>query len=236
MGVIVVLGCVLVAFSRQERLHPPKAKSNTTPPTLTANWSVGLSFDICGKIEPSLPPSPATTTIGIKTPGDGIIKVQPLTAADTGHNATLGRFASHYPGLVLTSSEVRYPGGPLYKNGQSCEGKPGQLEVMNWSNPTATKGTLAAGNPDDLLLENGQLITVAFLPKDSSIPKPPGTVVTALFNAMNAAVESSASTTTTAPSTSVTVPVTTVTTSAGSKSTATTTAKPATTSTTAKSP
>lgn len=231
MAAVVVVGGVLIGYSRQERLHPASAKTDTTPPTLTANWSAALAVDICGKIQPSLPASPSSTKIGIKTPGNGIIKIQPLTNADTGHNATLGRFVSHYPGMELTETSLRYPGGKTYTNGQTCEGKPGQVEVMTWSNPTATKGTLATGNPADLLLENGQLITVAFLPKGSSIPKPPGTVVTALFNAMNAAAQ--ASTSTTAPSTSVTVPATTATTAATSGSTTTTTAGSATTSTSA---
>jgi hypothetical protein len=223
MALVVVVGVVLVAYSRQERLHPAASKSDTTPPTLTANWSQALSFDLCGKIEPSLPASPSTTTIGIKTSGGGIIHVQPLTQADTGHHATLGRFVTHYPGLTLTSTEVRYPGGTLYRNGDKCAGRVAEVQVESWSNPTSAKGIVTT-DPASLLLENGQEITVAFLPPGTAIPKPSGTVVTALFNSMNQAVQSQ-STTTTAPGS----------TSATTAATSSTTAPPSTTTSAPKS-
>src|SRR5690348_13228638 len=181
MSVIVVVGVALVAYSRQERLHPASAAADKTPPTLSANWTEGISFDLCGTIQPDLAASPSSTKIGIKTSGKGVINLQPLTNADTGHHATLGRFASYYPGLTLTASSIKLPGGKLYKNGDSCGSKAGVLQVKTWSNPTAQTGKLYSGAAPDLLLADGQLITVAFVPKGASIPKPGGTVVTAVL-------------------------------------------------------
>ncbi len=231
MAVIVVLGVTLVAYSRQERLHPASAKADTTPPTLTADWTEGIAFDICGTISPPLAASPSSTSVGIKTSGNGVINLQPLTNSDTGHNATLGRFAGHYPGLTLTATSLKLPGGKLYTNGQSCGSKPGYLQVKTWSNPTAENGKLYSGDPRQLLLENGQLITVAFVPRGTSIPKPPGTVVTGVLTGMTAAATKGSTTATTAATNSLT-PVTTATTAttAASQATSTTVGKTTTTS------
>ncbi|MHB1447107.1 MAG: hypothetical protein ACYCTI_04245 [Acidimicrobiales bacterium] len=231
MAVIVVLGVTLVAYSRQERLHPASAAVDTTPPTLSADWTEGVAFDICGTIAPSLPASPSSTAIGIKTSGNGVINLQPLTKADTGHNATLGRFASHYPGLTLTADSIKLPGGKLYTNGQSCGSKPGYLQVKTWSNPTSQSGKIYSGDPTKLLLENGQLITVAFVPRGTSIPKPPGTVVTGVLTGMTAAATKGSTTATTSATNSLTPLTTPLTTPAPSTAPTPSTA-PATTPTT----
>jgi len=207
MAVIVVIGVTLVTYSRQERLHPASAAVDKIPPTLTADWTEGLAFDICGTPAATLAASPATTAIGIKTSGHGVINLQPLTNADTGPNATLGRFTGHYPGLTLTADSIKLPGGKLYTNGQSCSSKPGYLQVKTWSNPTSQSGKLYSGDPRNLLLENGQLITVAFVPRGTSIPKPPGTVVTGVLTGMTAAATKASTTATTAATNSLT-PVT----------------------------
>lgn len=227
MVAIVVIGVVLVGYSRQERLHPPVPAADKVQPTLSADWTEGISFDLCGVVQPALAKSPTSDNIGIKTSGSGVINLEPLTAADTGHHATLGRFASHYPGLTITAKALQLPKGKRYTNGQTCEGKPGQIQVETWSNPTKETGTRYKGNPQDLLLENGQLITVAFLPEGASIPKPGGTTVTAVLDGMTAAAQKSETTTTqasTATTTAVTVPVTSATTATTAATTATTTA------------
>jgi hypothetical protein len=221
MSVIVVVGVVLVVYSRQERLHPASASADKTPPTLTANWTEGISFDLCGTIQPPLAASPASTNIGIKTAGNGVINLQPLTNADTGHHATLGRFASHYAGLTLTGSSVKVPGGKLYRNGDTCGTKAGILQVKTWANPTSQNGTLYSGSAPDLLLTDGQLITVAFVPKGTTIPKPAGSVVTAVLKGMTAAAQKASTTATTGASTATTAPTAT-TTSSGAASTSTT--------------
>ena len=231
MGVVIVVGVALVAYSRQERLHPASAAADKTPPTLTADWTEGISFDLCGVTQPSLAASPSSTNIGIKTSGNGVINLQPLTNADTGHHATLGRFASHYAGLTLTASSVQLPGGKLYKNGDSCGSNPGVLQVKTWSNPTSQNGTVYSGAAPDLLLTNGQLITVAFVPRGDTIPKPPGTVVTAVLNGMTAAAQKASSTATTGATTATTAATTATT--AATATTATTSASHASTSTTA---
>ena len=217
MGIIIVVGITLVTYSRYERLHPASAASSQdkTPPTLSDHWFEAYDFDICGTVGQPLA-APASLT-GITTKGDGLIHVAPLSSADTGKHATLGRFITGYSGLKLSATSLTYQ-GKTYNNGDKCEGQPGIVEVEAWSSPTASTGQLVTGDPSSLRLANGQLITLAFLPRGAAIPKPPSTTVSALQTAM---ASSAATTTTTAP--------TTQSTTFGST---TTTAPPATTSTT----
>jgi len=167
MAVVVVLGVTAVAFSRYERSHLPPA----TPPTFTDHWHEAVAFDICGKIQANLPQP--TNLIGIHTHGDGLIHVEPQSSADTGTNATLGRFASGYPGLGLTSTSLHYPGQRTWTNGDKCGSIPGKVQLKTWSSLVDQKGTLVTGDPRKLRTVNGALLTIAFVPPGTNIPKPP---------------------------------------------------------------
>lgn len=177
LAIIVVAGTATVAFSRYQLLHPPpKAASGPSPdgpPTLTDHWIAAIGFDICGTFEDNLPKNKNYYSAGIFTNGDGLIQIEPLNSKDTGARATLGRFVTLYSGLNITSSQITLPNIGLWSNGVDCaDKKPGHVAVMQWPSDHA-QGQLVSGNPQDLRLENGQLITVAFIPKGQSIPKPP---------------------------------------------------------------
>ncbi|MCL4448638.1 MAG: hypothetical protein M1483_06695 [Actinobacteria bacterium] len=200
--VIVVLGITTVAYSRYQYQHPAPASklsksANANGPTTKDSWTAGFVFDICGSLQPNPPTVSAAGSIprGFTTDGDGLIHIQPLLSSQTGKNATLGAFVSEYPDMVLTSDTLRYPGGYLWKNGDKCggkstnnskpgNGKPGVVQVEQWSS-LASSGTLVTGNPGSLPLKNGQLITLAFLPVGAHIPKPPVSVISALLNALH---------------------------------------------------
>ena len=49
-------------------------------------------------------------------------------------------------------------------------GKPGVVIVYSWPNFTAKQGSETPGDPQKLLFQNGQLITMAFVPTSSTIP------------------------------------------------------------------
>jgi hypothetical protein len=180
---IVLLGVASVGFSRYQVQHPPKP----TPPTVHDHWHEAYAIDICGKIQPNLPQNPNLQVAGIHTHGKGVIHVEPFSVANPGpfegHNATLGRFVRSYPGLTLTSSELGYPKKRTWHNGDRCGTKPGRVQVKVWNSLADTTGHTVA-NPDKLLLENGQLITVAFVPAGAPIPRPPHAAVKALLAAM----------------------------------------------------
>jgi hypothetical protein len=167
LALIVLLGLASVAWSRYERTHPV----SPPPPTTHDHWKAAFAFDICGVAQPNPPASPNQPG-DFTTSGNGIININPKSSSETGPNATLGRFVSEYPGMTLTASSVRYPGGRLYTNGQSCGSSPGKVEVKTWSSLADSTGQLVEGNPADLRLQNGQLITIGFVPAGKSLPKP----------------------------------------------------------------
>lgn len=214
--VVVLLGIASVAFSRYEVLHPSQAAA--TGPKIGAHSLVAYAFDLCGKVEPNPPKNPDKATPQIYTTGNGLIQVDPTTKADAGKNATLGRFVTQYSGMELSSTSVGYPGKAVLKNGDKCGSKPGKVQARVFSSLADTTGTLVKGNPADLHLTNGSLVTIAFVAAGTAIPRPP--------SASALAVAATASTTTT----------TTTTKTAKSTKTAPTTAKKPTktTATTAK--
>jgi hypothetical protein len=173
---------------------------------------------------------------GITANGDGVVTVAPANSSEAGANATLGKFVSGYKGLQLTNSTLQYPGKSAYTNGEVCPkgspdaGKPGVVIVYSWPNFTAKSGSETPGDPQDLRFQNGQMITMAFLPADTTVPKPPSSVITSLITAD----ESGPTTPTTAPTTaSTTIPTTssTGTPTTAPKSTTATTAPSATATT-----
>jgi hypothetical protein len=235
--VIIVVGLALIGFSRYQRTH--QTTSSSGPPTTSQVWYAALGIDVCGTLEANLPASTNTKKTGLTANGDGVLTIAPKNSSESGANATLGKFVSGYKGLQLTASTLQYPGKAVYTNGEVCPkgtpdaGKPGVVIVDYWSSFGAKgKGTQPSGDPQDLLFTNGQLITMAFVPATSSVPKPSGTVVASLITSL----ESSSTTTTTSPSaaasTTTTAPGATTTTTPAAT---TTTAPSATTTTTAPS-
>ena len=217
--VIVVGGVGLVAYSRYERLHPV-----TVGPTASDNWQAAFAVDICGTVAKALPANPNLSTVGIRTFGNGLINIDPAAAstpsAFEGHNATLGKFASSYPGFTLTSTTIQLPGKGerLWKDGDRCTSSagplrgPAKLQVKVWSSPSSN-GRLLGSDPTKLHLDNGQMITVAFVPTGSAIPEPPSrsALLQALGASSSSGSSSSSSTSTTAPATSSSAPATSTT-------------------------
>jgi len=185
--VICVVGLLLVGLSRYQLTH--RSASPAGPPTTTQTWYTGLGINVCGSFEPNLPASTNQSKTGLVADGNGVVTVSPKNSSESGSNATLGKFVSKYNGLELTNSTLRYPGKSTYTNGDVCpkgtpdSGKPGVVIVYSWPNFTAKHGAETPGDPQNLLFENGQLITMAFVPASAAIPKPPSTVITSLITA-----------------------------------------------------
>ncbi len=232
---IVVAGVSLVVYSRNERLN-----ATVVAPTASDNWQTALSVDLCGVLQPDLPPSSNVATVGIRTFGGGVINTAPgaagaSAAAYEGANATLGKFASSYPGFTLSDTSLRLPGkgAKTYANGDHCgaaggsrAGK-GTLVAKVWSSPTATPQLVTTGITG-IRLTNGEMITLAFVPAGAPIPVPSskGALLQALggtnaSSSTTTTVPASSSTTTTVPASSSTT--TTVPASSGSASSSTTT-------------
>ncbi len=236
--VIVLVGLASVAIAKYHYNQTP----SSTPPTVGTTWHAAISFDICGKTQPVLTASPSSATSGLTTTGDGVVLIAPKKASEAGANATVGKFASEYQGLTLTNTTLKYPAAkvPEYKNGEKCAagtpdaGKAGEVLARWWVVTTQTKNNqLVQTNgtnspkPADLKLLNRQLITVGFVPAGTTLPKPPGSTITALLQVL-AGTQPVATTTTSTPSSTTSSTAATTTTA---PSTTTTTAAPTTTTT-----
>ncbi|MHB1961738.1 MAG: hypothetical protein ACYCVC_05330 [Acidimicrobiales bacterium] len=203
---IVLLGLASIIYSRHEYQSP--AAASTTPPVVGTTWYAGYAFDICGKVMPPLASNQSTSssTQSFYTTGNGVITISPKTAAETGTNATLGKFVAAYPKLTLTNSRLGYPaarGVTHYSSGSTCPkgtpdaGKKARVTVTSWKNfLNSTKGVPVTGNVADLRFSSNQEITIGFVPAGTTLARPPATVVEAMLNAAGA---SSSTTPTTAP-------------------------------------
>ncbi|HWD51047.1 MAG TPA: hypothetical protein VG412_01500 [Acidimicrobiales bacterium] len=227
--IIVIVGLLLVGYSRYQRTH--KVNNSTGPPTTTQTWHTALGIDICGTIEPNLPASTNTAKTGLTADGTGLVIITPKNSSESGANATLGKFVSGYKGLTLSSTTLGYPGKKVMSNGATCPkgtpdaGKQGFVNVVDWTNYLSKTSTSVQGNPTSLKFGDGQMITMAFLPATAKVPKPPGTVVQALITAVQTGATAT-TTTTTVPGTATTAPATATT------APATATTAPATATTT----
>jgi hypothetical protein len=226
---IVLLGVALIVYSRYERQHP----AASTQPAVGAHWFVALAVDVCGNVQPSLPTNPneATTAPGLHTAGDGVIEIDPARQSDAGDNATLGRFVQEYPGMALSPTSVRLPGTSTHRNGETCPsgtpdaGRRATLQVKVWPSfaPPGSTHPFVPSDPTTLKLEDGQLVTIAFVPAGAQIPKPPQAVITTMLQ--DRASAGSGTTTTTSPLIpTTTTPGSTTTTSTPAASTTTTSA------------
>ncbi len=214
IAVVVVLGILGTWASRDRRLNQITSAGGT-PPTVGTVWNEGYAVDICGKFQPAI--THAKNPEGITTgDGDGIIHIHPTTKSAAGKNATLGKFADA-AGMKLNAAELQMPGGKLYVDGDTCQGKSSHVYVKEFAYAGDTTGTLQGVDPRNVPLQDQSLLTIAFVPaadKDK-IPAPPPYVVTNL----NKLAATSPTPTTTVPGSSGAPASTTPTTAAPTSTT-----------------
>jgi hypothetical protein len=246
--VIVLVGIASVALAKYNYNKTP----TVVEPTTNTTWHAALAFDICGTTEQPLTASPVPSKTGLTTTGNGVLVIAPKNASEAGNNATLGKFAQEYTGLTLTNTTLKYPSAtvPEYRNGQKCAagtpdaGKVGEVQARSWVVTTKSSGNQlvqvggrTTSKAADLRFANRQLITVGFVPAGVSLPKPPGTTITALLQVLSGTQPVATTTTTVAGATTTTGPTATTTSAPAATTTttpATTTTRPPATTTTTK--
>ncbi len=170
MGLVVVLGTAGIVYSRDQR-----TPENTPPRAALAgkegdHWHSALGFDICGTFAPPL--TTPTDPLGIHTHDDGVVHTHPFTSRSAGTNARLGIYFET-ANVKVGTDEIEIP-GQTKKNGQECDGKAAKVQVKVWqSRDPSDTGTIFVGDPNDIRLGDNQLITVAFVPEGTDIPRPP---------------------------------------------------------------
>jgi hypothetical protein len=230
--VIVVLGLVATVYARFEYEHPSKHAAGVAP-KIGTTWYAALSIQACGKYLPYLSTDSVATHLGMYVLPANVIKIDPVSAADSGNNATLSQFADEYPGLLISSSQMNVPKndgvanpGTDFTNGQACPsgkgdlygGQTGKVTYAYWTS-FGSKPVITT-NPATIKFAPDIRIAMAFEPTGVK-PKVP---LPATDNAM---VADATTPTTTTPVTTPPVTTTTVTgaTTTTIKSTTTTTSK-----------
>ncbi|MBV9660172.1 MAG: hypothetical protein JO337_03340 [Acidimicrobiales bacterium] len=218
IALIVVLGVLATWTSRDRRLGLIN-NAGGTPPTVGTVWNEGYAVYACGQFLPAISIKSADPE-GITTRTEGIIDIAPTVKASAGKNATLGKFASAV-GMTLNAAELKVPGGHLYQDGESCEGKPGHVYVKQFAYVGDQAGQLYDGSknqlpkldPRNVPLANDEMLTIAFVPSSDTakIPVPP----TSVQDALKKIQASQTTTTTTAPATGATTVPTPSTTAKG---------------------
>jgi hypothetical protein len=142
--------------------------------------------------------------------------MEPSASDEAGRNATVGKYFQ-FGGWKLSSTSYDFlsgSGGAKVKNGDQCNGQPGELQwgVAKFNGDVKKPQTVVAktGNPADYKLYNDDIVVIAYLPKGKSITSigsPPS-----LANLPDAANNEGAGPPTTVPTggPTTTPPVTTV--------------------------
>ncbi len=235
LAIIVVLGIAATVLARYDYQHPAKKVLGPQPRVGTV-WYAALHVESCGASLPYLAADPSYTG-GFNVLPANVIRVAPVSAADSGTHATVAQFANEYPGLVATSSTLAIPtakGNPnpatTYHTGDTCKagtpdaGQKGRVVYAYWTTFGQAKPKITT-DPTTIHFTNYLRVTMAFLPQGVTPTAPTQATVTAMVTA-----GASGTTTTTAPVTTTTGAGTTTTTGAG---TTTTTSGSSTTTTTA---
>jgi hypothetical protein len=200
------------------RLSVPKSTTTTTAPAATTSTTTTTA--------PATTTTSGAGTSALVTGRTGIVtaastKSTKKTKAGTASTTTTA------PKATTTTSEptTTYTNGETCPKGTKDAGKQGQVIVTYWANAFASKEkpSTVTGNPATLAFTNNQEITIGFVPAGTKLPKPTGTVITALLKASTGA--SASTTPTTTPSTSTTTSVTTTTAPAATTTTAGATTK-----------
>jgi hypothetical protein len=199
IGVIMVLGVALVAFAANDR------KSETdVPPVLGDHWHAAVGFYVCDQFEPDL--AEFESRVGIHTHGDGVIHIHPSSEGGAGENATLGEFLEG-AGVTLTDTELTIGENTWKEGDQKCGDEDAELIVAQWKDVESSEGkpALIRRDFDSIRFrEDGEGYTIAFVPEDTTdIPKPASA---AQLQALGAADDPSATTSTSAGATDTTAP------------------------------
>ena len=171
MALVVILGTAGIVYSRDQR-QPDNTRPFAAAPGRPADhWHAAIGFNICGTFAPNLPEG--TDPLGIHGHGDNIVHIHPFGNSAAGKRARLGIFFDTV-GVDVSDDHIELPGQDTKRNGDDCGDEPGMVRTKVWDTRSPNDpGRIVEGDPSDIRPQNNQLITIAFLPEDAEIPKPP---------------------------------------------------------------
>lgn len=153
-------------------------------PGPTDHWHVPYLFELCNQ---QLPPiQNDANPVGLRTDGDGIIHIQPLTVAASGEGANLGAFLTAM-GLTLTDNALTNESRDFtLSEADGCpDGSEGVFRVAKWSLDAFDQEPeiITEGLADVAFTEDLMVLTISFGPEDGPISRP--TSVNGLANLLD---------------------------------------------------
>jgi hypothetical protein len=167
MTMVMALGIFLIWSSREDLTNRAAAE----PPTLSDHWHAAIGFYACDEFLPSLPDKHGDA-VGIHSHADGLIHIHPKSKRASGDRATLSVFLEEVD-VELEEDRLEIPGRKAFENGGKCGDKRAEVQVVSWDTPDDATSTRVEADPGALRLKDSQVITVAFAPEGTEIPKPP---------------------------------------------------------------
>lgn len=164
IAVVVALGIGLIWASLPE-------DKELVAPLINDHWHAAVGIDLCGEFQPDLADAKQDTS-GIHSHGDGLIHIHPFSSRYTGKGANVGAWADQV-GLDLSDDSIKLPGRETLENGDDCGGKPGVVQMKVWEDLADTQGRTIDGDFTDFAPQDGNILTIAFLPEGDEIPRPP---------------------------------------------------------------
>ncbi|MCL5047469.1 MAG: hypothetical protein M1374_01540 [Firmicutes bacterium] len=162
----------LVLSSTVLGLPNPKYKA----PIVTTTTTTAATTTTAVTTPTSKSQSTATTTSGSKAKSTASTTTAAAKSKSTATTTSGSKAKSTASTTTTTAAPITKP---LVSNGESCNRSlgpdtgTGRVLLEVWPSPTAKKGKIYHGNPSNLALKNGQMITIGFVPKSvTSLPEP----------------------------------------------------------------
>ncbi len=179
MAVVLVLGLLLVTYSRSQR------DVSALAPTLRDHWHSAYSIWDCESEDYASVLTSDFDPRGIHSHQDGLLHIHPFSSAVTGDGATLGVFFEAM--LVdLDDGQLNLPDGTELKEGTMCGGEEAVLQVVRYNANDMAAGPVetVVGDIDDVILEgNREAFVIALAPVGAEIPPPTAEVMANLDGA-----------------------------------------------------
>ena len=167
---LVAVGALLIVVSRGNN-------EESAPPILGDHWHTAYGIYNCDTFMPPLSDQVADAT-GLHTHEDSLMHIHPFSTAYTGDRATIGAWGET-TGLVLTDTTID-AGTMSVENGDECGDGPGTVKVMKWDSIADEEGELLDGDFADYAMQDGEILTIAFVAEGTEIPKPDESVLATL--------------------------------------------------------
>ena len=165
---VVILGVLLVILSFG-------GGSDGVAPKVGDHWHAAYGVYKCNAFLPSFPME-ANDQFGIHTHGEGLMHIHPFTSRVTGTRATIGAFFKDVSADVSDTKIKSDSLGIDLKNGDKCGGKPGRVELWEWTSPADDAPKVVTKDITKYNPPNQSIWVLAFVAKGATPTMPQSAV------------------------------------------------------------